>query len=642
MKNRTKFFALAVLLVAGTASFPIAVSAQFTWVGNSAQQSNGNWSTPGNWSPAAIPNGSSVDVAIPWRPGGDQFNGPLLDLTVQLHNLTLVNRAVINTPDSQPHSSLTVLGTTSLTVSPGHAGEYGILSNSGGTFTLGNFTNYDAATKTLESGGIAVGSGGVTQWNNADIVVNNGFIFMSHATSRIQRTQDSFNALTNLAVNNGSMQFVNGANFTTSGNFTNNGGIGLGGFDAIPTTFTVNGNLTNYDPSTGTLSGGSIVVDGRPATAIFRFANADIRALSGFARIELRGDGHVRDLVGNDAFRHLSIISGGTNFLSSGTMSITPDDDVFTNDGATHIVQEGSDLTINGDHHIMNNGMLRIGPPTSNSNTRVVITGAASVDAAGLDMGGTPGVNTQYHSELQVINGIEFRGAYLTGVGTTFADLAFIQGSSLRPGHSPGELTVAGNVSFDNTAETQIEIGGVTRGTEYDAITQPGQPHTFNLGCSTLQVFLTDNFLDRIQQSDSFDIITSQNDIIGEFRNVASGSRLGTSNAPGSVVVSYGPGSNDAHKVTVEDFIPLRIKAVSRQPGKIVIQGTSAPFTTHSISARQNFTDTPVQIDSVEADGSGRFVFEETMPSAPKGFYAVYFDQTTPGSCADLRPGLRR
>ena len=202
----------------------------------------------------------------------------------------------------------------------------------------------------------------------------------------------------------------------------------------------------------------------------------------------------------------------------------------------------------------MNGGTTTVNGPTDNANTTLIINGHSIIDGGGIDMGGQPGVNTQYHTELQIMNGIEFRGAYLTGTGTTFADVGLIQGSVLSPGHSPGQLTFQGNLSLDNTTTTQIQIGGTSAGDEFDQIIHSGG--LFTLG-GTLDLSVIDGAENSISYSDMFDIITSDQTLTGSFDNIVSGNRLATSDGIGSFIVTYA--SQD--KVTLSGF--ARALAVS-------------------------------------------------------------------------------
>ena len=139
----------------------------------------------------------------------------------------------------------------------------------------------------------------------------------------------------------------------------------------------------------------------------------------------------------------------------------------------------------------------------------------------------------------------------LTGTGTAFGDLTFTADSSFMPGHSAGQVNLEGNLTMDSTCIFGMEIGGTSPGEEFDLIAQTGGAFTINLGGSQLVLSLI-GFDTPITNSDTFNIITSENLILGSFGNVASGERLGTADGRGSFRVTY-TGQN---AVTLSDFLP--------------------------------------------------------------------------------------
>jgi hypothetical protein len=176
------------------------------------------------------------------------------------------------------------------------------------------------------------------------------------------------------------------------------------------------------------------------------------------------------------------------------------------------------------------------------------------------DMGGQPGVTTIYSTEAHFINGIEYRGAALTGTGTVYADILFTQNAYLNPGHSPGQLTLVGNVNLDNSITTYIQIGGTSPGDQFDQILQSGGLFTLH---GTLDITVIDGAENVITSADTFDVITSSQAFAGNFDNFISGERLYTSDGIGSFVVTY----TDQNKVTLSNFALVQrlTGATSRQ-----------------------------------------------------------------------------
>ncbi|MDQ6861846.1 MAG: dockerin type I repeat-containing protein, partial [Verrucomicrobiota bacterium] len=294
--------------------------------------------------------------------------------------------------------------------------------------------------------------------------------------------------------------------------------------------------------------------------ATLRFPGADIRAISN-AIVKVIGQGaSIRDFLGNNALRNLNSIQGAT-FSSSGIQTYTPPGGTFANSGSTHIIESGSIITVQGNLTVSKTGLTLVSGPTDSSNTALIVQGNMLIDGSVMDLGGQPGVNTQYHSQLQVMNGIQFRGGYLTGTGTTFADIGMIQGSVFSPGHSAGQLTIEGAVNFDPTTTLMFQIGGLTAGAQYDQLVHAGTS-ACSLG-GTLDLSLIDGFANSILHSDTFDIVTSDNLLTGAFQNVTSGGRLATSDELGSFKVTYA----NQKAVTLSDYqaVPTLVGVVARE-----------------------------------------------------------------------------
>lgn len=88
----------------------------------------------------------------------------------------------------------------------------------------------------------------------------------------------------------------------------------------------------------------------------------------------------------------------------------------------------------------------------------------------------------------------------------------FFEGD-LRPGHSPGQMTVAGDVTFGDANTLTMEIGGYLRGSEYDAFDVAG---ALTLG-GALNIALWNGF--SAQAGDVFTLITADS-FIGDFSQI--------------------------------------------------------------------------------------------------------------------------
>jgi hypothetical protein len=596
-----------------------------------AGPNGGGWSYDSYWDPSEVPNnypGATFNVTIAWDSNGDLFNGPVLDQAIIVDNLNLVNRAYVNNQGVADPVYLYVNGTTTFSTTPGHDGELGVLwAFDDCVLQLGTLTNFNPTTKTYTGGWLGSFRNGQIGFRAADIRINKGVLSVGGLFGRIYNQENNANALSNLQVNDGQLFFSDGANHFISSPFTNNGGLVVSSGGNQTTMLTSAVSLTNYNVGTHTLTGGYYEVNSgeNGGTATFRFPAADVWTINN-ATIVLDGpNAAITDTNGNNAFRNLSGISGGT-FTSSGTVTLTPAGGTLNNNGATHNITKGAQITVNGNVKTMNGAQTNLGQPADNNSTRLTINGNAIIENGGFDFGGTPGVNTQYHTELEVRDGIEFRGAYLTGTGTTFADVGLIHGSVFSPGHSPGQITIEGSLSL-GTSEDQnttivIEIAGTEAGTEFDQIVQSGGDGVTLAG--TLQVVLLDDFQYRIRGIDRFEILTSDQEIAGEFSNVANGERVFTQNGHGAFIASYGPDADNPDRVVLDSFLPIGITVLTRIGGNIVVHGKGVPDASHTILRADEPGGPFKPLDTVFANEAGEFEYEDPIPAAPAhGFYAV-------------------
>lgn len=106
----------------------------------------------------------------------------------------------------------------------------------------------------------------------------------------------------------------------------------------------------------------------------------------------------------------------------------------------------------------------------------------------------------------------------LSGAGALTGGGAFFVEGDLRPGRSPGLLGFDGDLSFGSLNVLEIEIGGLTRATQYDAVDVSG---TLTLG-GTLNVVLFDlgGGLFAPQSGDAFDIFNAGM-IAGSFSGIS-------------------------------------------------------------------------------------------------------------------------
>jgi hypothetical protein len=154
-------------------------------------------------------------------------------------------------------------------------------------------------------------------------------------------------------------------------------------------------------------------------------------------------------------------------------------------------------------------------------------------------------------SELSITPGtFDWRSGTLH-VGVFHGNLTVPSGGVLAPGNSLGSTVVFGDYEETPGAKLQIEIGGSPTSFQFDKLEVRGN---VVLG-GNLEISLLNGFVPTA--ANGYAILTPFS-ISGEFENVAAGERLMTSDALGSFIVNYGPGSPfNPTFVVLSDFRPL-------------------------------------------------------------------------------------
>ena len=285
-----------------------------------------------------------------------------------------------------------------------------------------SLTNFNSGTSTLTGGAYSVG--GTLQFANASIITNNASITLSGANSKIVN-QSNVDALATTFATNGpgaTFAIASGRNFTTAGNFTNNGTLTVGSSNS---TFDVNGNLTNFTGTT--LAGGTYNV-----TGTLEFNNANI--VTNNANITLTGtSSRIIDQLSNNALANFATNNG--SFALAGNRSFTTAGN-FANAGA-FTINTGSTFTLGGP------GMF-------------TQSGGTTIDDGSLSAAGA----------------VNLQGGSLFGKGLITGALTSSSAGIISPGDSvtaTGILTDTGAYS-QNSGILDIAISGTTAGTKFDQL----------------------------------------------------------------------------------------------------------------------------------------------------------------------------
>jgi len=208
----------------------------------------------------------------------------------------------------------------------------GTVNVNAGTLALGDLTNYSATTLTNGSFDITK----TLEFAGANIVTNAATISLTTPSSQLLNSSNSDNGLANFAVNaaTGSFSISGGRDFTTAGNFTNDGSLSVG----AGSTFAIGGSLANL--ANTTLTGGAYRVTGELAIPGANIVTND-------ATIVLTGNAAeiVNSSTNGNALAKLATNAAGGDFgIASGANFTTAG--AFTNEG-TLSVGAASTFTVN-------------------------------------------------------------------------------------------------------------------------------------------------------------------------------------------------------------------------------------------------------------------------------------------------------
>jgi hypothetical protein len=298
--------------------------------------------------------------------------------------------------------------------------------------------------------------------------------------------------------------------FVTATNLSN-----LGSLTIHNSAFNSVGLFTNFDSGTGTLSGGTFVVEGfdlsdaQPRTAVFQFASADIHTNE--SSLTVTNHAMIVDQLSRDGLRNFAsnldpgsfVVGSGFNFVAPGT---------FTNTGTVAV--QGAIPDVNGF--------------AIDAGSFTVPTGRQYFQTSG-----TTTINGNLTADLT-----DIQGGTLSVGGVITGNLT-LEGATLSPtGQTTAQVT--GDVTLDSASTLQFSIPTAATivddqftSQEYDHLTIGGD---VVLGNSTLAVEVAPGF--PVSSHTTFTILDCTGTIGGKFANVTTGSRLTTVDGLGSFLVS--------------------------------------------------------------------------------------------------------
>jgi len=386
--------------------------------------------------------------------GAFNFNAGTVDVT---NDLSLNGFGAPGSLALGKFDALAVGGTTTLN-------DYSTLDVNGGSFSTGWL---------VDNGGFAFNSG-TFNLTSADLVIGATGLFGSNVGFDASRT---VNVTNTVIIDSGAILGLNNAVFT-AGTYANNGTVDLSGSvtSAGGGTFTNNNLLTGNGIITASLANST--------TGQVRATLGDTLTFNGAANTN---DGTL-NLLGGTAVFDQGLTNSATGYVTGHGALITHT--LLTNNGQMAF----TDTTdVQGDIDNASGGSIVVAGQTTTFYDDVIHNGA----------------------EFRVMNGAQavFFGSY-SGAGNFTGTGELVFAGDLFPGNSPALVDVQGDMSLWGSSSVLFEIGGLTRGSEYDAFDIGG---TLDLA-GTLDVSWFDlgGGLFNASLGDSFDLFAADT-ITGSF-----------------------------------------------------------------------------------------------------------------------------
>lgn len=359
----------------------------------------------------------------------------------------------------------------------------------------GNFTSKGSITLTCPESGCSGGAGGGAGFNvNDKDFVNAGTFTVAAASGTGAGVGANFEGT---ITNTGTMQFDQSAGL--GGPVTNNGKINIadtkvatssgsscgdtGGSVKNDTGGSINGtgsghlSVLNYEQGSGTTSGAIPV---RIPCGSLKYTG------TGASTVQVNGAG----MTGNIASGQTLRLVGGVN---SGA---------FTNAGTIVFDQSTANPTLNTGT-ITNTGKIELSGPSANTSN--VNGGQIQQTAAGAEIVIPAGTKLNPGAPVQLNAGT------LGGAGTVTGTVENL-GGVVKPGESPGTLTLGGSYVQGSGGKLEIEIGGTGAG-QFDALAVGGVA-TLD---GTLALIPTSGYAGTSAIGDSVGFLTYGGSVVGQF-----------------------------------------------------------------------------------------------------------------------------
>ncbi|HWB10108.1 MAG TPA: DUF4214 domain-containing protein [Pirellulales bacterium] len=411
------------------------------------------------------------------------------------------------------------------------------LNNAGSTTFTGVGWDFDGGVFTNESGASFTMQSDASFNALSASTFNNSGSFTKSLGTGTTHVQPAFNNSGTVDVKSGTLSLDGGG--TSTGAFTAESGAALdfggGTHDLSAAVSSISGSGTvGFTGATATI-GGTYAVTG--ATSITG-GEADFNHDATSTNVVQSGGtlGGTATFTANNSFvwsggmmrdRGTTVVASGATLTIDDQSDVTLsrtfnnfgsavftgarwdfDGGVFDNEsGATFAMQNDADFNALSASTFNNSGSFTKSPGTGTTHIQATFNNSGTVDVKSGTLSfdenftETAGATILDGGAIQNANALSLQGGSLSGSGTVTGDVDN-SGGTLSPGFSPGAINIAGDYTQGSSGTLDVEVGGLTPGTDFDVLNVGG---TAGLD-GTLAVSLINKLVPAV--GDSFQIMT--------------------------------------------------------------------------------------------------------------------------------------
>lgn len=246
----------------------------------------------------------------------------------------------------------------------------------------------------------------------------------------------------------------------------------------------------------------------------------------------------------------------GTGPLDGAIVQVTPatiTDEINIGGVGSRTITLQTKTAVNvGDPNVYN-----LGPIVAKEGGTLLVDPSVALSVAGdvvANMGGKIELSPASSINIPFSSLSAAAGGVVKGMGTILAKATkALSGGTLAPGASPGQLTLQSDLFMDAGSHLEIELAGLTQGSQYDFLRVQNTATGLCVLSGSLDVRVLPPLASTITAANSFTVLSADSSVVLQFANLQSG-RVTTADGAGTFAVQL---ANSNHDVVLSDYQPL-------------------------------------------------------------------------------------